>query len=104
MSQYVEGGNHVTHIKHCVKGVVLAGGEGRRLRPLSYYFQKCMIPIGHSQKPLLEYIVRLLKYHNIADVLLLAGYKQEQITNYFNSGNRFGVKINFPSLTSNIQR
>ncbi|MCJ7609670.1 sugar phosphate nucleotidyltransferase, partial [Candidatus Bathyarchaeota archaeon] len=43
-----------------VHGVVLAGGEGKRLRPLTYYFQKCMIPIGSTQKPLLEYIVRLL--------------------------------------------
>jgi len=76
-----------------VRGIVLAGGEGKRLRPLSYYFQKCMIPIGNRQKPLLEYIIRLLRYHGITDILLLAGYKHEQIVNYFNSGKRFGVKI-----------
>jgi mannose-1-phosphate guanylyltransferase len=75
------------------KGVVLAGGEGKRLRPLSYYFQKCMIPVGNKQKPLLEHVIRLLGYHGIIDILLLAGYKHEQIVNYFNSGERFGVNI-----------
>ncbi len=78
-----------------IKGIVLAGGEGKRLRPLSYYFQKCMIPVGHNQKPLLEYIIRLLSYHNINDILLLSGYKHEQISNYFNSGNRFDVNIEY---------
>jgi mannose-1-phosphate guanylyltransferase len=76
-----------------VRGVVLAGGEGKRLRPLSYYFQKCMIPIGSTQKPLLEYVIRLLRHHSITDILLLAGYKHEQIVNYFNGGGRFGVTM-----------
>ena len=88
--------------KNNVVGVVLAGGEGKRLRPLTYYFQKCMIPIGNSQKPLLEYILVHLKRHDIVDVKLLVGYKQEQIVNYFNDGGRFGVKIDYfiddPSL------
>ena len=78
-----------------VVGVVLAGGEGRRLRPLTYYFQKCMIPVGSRQKPLLEYIMLLLKRHGIGDVKLLVGYKHEQIVNYFNKGDRFGVKIGY---------
>lgn len=88
--------------KSSVKGIVLAGGEGKRLRPLSYYLQKCMIPIGPKQKPLLEYIVRLFRYHGITDVSMLVGYKHEQIVNYFNSGERFAVKISYaldnPSL------
>ena len=78
-----------------VRGVVLSGGEGKRLRPLSYYFQKCMIPIGHRQKPLLEYIVRLLKHHGVTDITLLVGYKHEQIVNYFNDGKRFGVRLTY---------
>jgi mannose-1-phosphate guanylyltransferase len=84
------------------QGIILAGGEGRRLRPLSYYFQKCMIPVGSRQKPLLEYIIRLLKYHGIDDISLLVGYKHEQIINYFNSGQRVGVNLTYlpddPSL------
>ena len=78
-----------------VHGVVLAGGEGKRLRPLTYYFQKCMIPIGSNQKPLLEYIVRLLTYHGVKDVTFLVGYKHEQIVNYFGDGGRFGVKCDY---------
>ena len=76
-----------------VKGLVLCGGEGVRLRPLTYYFQKGMIPIGTKQKPLLEYVVRLLKQNGITDICFLVGYKAEQIRNYFNEGSRFGVRI-----------
>jgi mannose-1-phosphate guanylyltransferase len=77
------------------KGVILAGGQGKRLRPLSYYFQKCMIPVGSQQKPLLEYVIRLLAHHHINDVTILVGYKHEQIMNYFNSGDRFHVNISY---------
>ena len=76
-------------------GVILAGGEGTRLRPLSYYFQKCMIPVGTNQRPLLEYIIRFLRYHGITDVRLLVGYKNEQIKNYFEKGKRFGINLNY---------
>lgn len=78
-----------------VKGVILCGGTGSRLRPLTYYFQKAMIPVGSKQKPLLEYIIRLLKYHGISDIALLVNYKAEQIINYFDDGSRFGVKITY---------
>jgi len=78
-----------------VVGVVLAGGEGKRLRPLTYYFQKCMIPVGTRQKPLLEYILLFLKRHGIVDAKLLVGYKHEQIRNYFDDGSRFGMKISY---------
>ena len=78
-----------------VVGVVLAGGEGRRLRPITFYFQKCMIPVGSRQKPLLEYIVHLLKMHDIVDLRMLVGYKHEQIENFFNGGDRFGVRIEY---------
>lgn len=86
-----------------IKAAVLCGGLGKRLRPLTYYFQKTMIPIGRRQKPLLEYIIRSLKYHGIRDIVLLVGYKYEQIMNYFEDGRRFGVKLEYiidePGLT-----
>ena len=78
-----------------IKGVILCGGKGKRLRPLTYYFQKTMIPIGRRQKPLLEYIVKLFKHHGISDLVLLVGYKHEQIINYFGDGSRFGLKIEY---------
>jgi mannose-1-phosphate guanylyltransferase len=78
-----------------VKGVILAGGEGTRFRPLTYYFQKCMIPVGEEQRPVLEYIVRLFRYHDIKELVLLVGYKHQQIRNYFDDGSRFKVKISY---------
>jgi mannose-1-phosphate guanylyltransferase len=84
------------------KGLVLCGGTGTRLRPITYYFQKTMIPIGLKQKPLLEYVVRLLRFHKITDLAFLINYKGEQIQNYFDDGSRFDVKISYihddPSL------
>jgi mannose-1-phosphate guanylyltransferase len=73
----------------------MAGGEGKRFRPLTYYFQKCMIPVGEEQKPILEYIVRLLRYHKINDLVVLTSYRHQQIVNFFNNGERFGVKIKY---------
>ena len=78
-----------------VKGLVLCGGTGVRLRPITYYFQKTMIPIGLKQKPLLEYVVRLLKFHGIRDISFLVNYKAEQIANYFDDGLRFNVQISY---------
>ena len=77
------------------KGIILAGGQGTRFRPLTYYFQKCMIPVGDEQKPVLEYIVRLFAHHGITEIVLLVGYKHQQIRNYFNDGSRFGVHIEY---------
>jgi len=76
-------------------GVVLCGGKGSRLRPLTYYFQKAMMPIGRLQKPILEYVLRLLKYHGIESATLLVGYKAEQIINYFGDGSSLGMDINY---------
>ena len=78
-----------------VKGAVLCGGKGTRLRPLTYYFQKTMIPVGSKQKPLLEYVIRLLKHHGVREMALLVNYKAEQIINYFEEGSRFGVKLEY---------
>jgi mannose-1-phosphate guanylyltransferase len=78
-----------------IKGIVLCGGKGTRLRPLTYYVQKTMVPVGVKQKPLLEYAVQLFKFHGIKDLVFLVNYKSEQIVNYFGDGSRFGVKISY---------
>ena len=78
-----------------VKGIVMAGGMGTRFRPLTNYIQKCMIPIGEQEKPILEYIIKLYKHHNVKDLVLLVGYRYLQIENYFNHGERFGVNIKY---------
>lgn len=78
-----------------VKGIVLCGGKGTRLRPLTHYIQKTMVPVGMKQKPLLEYVVQLFKFHGIKELVFLVNYKAEQIMNYFEDGSRFGVKISY---------
>ena len=78
-----------------VKGIVLAGGMGTRFRPLTNYLQKCMIPIGDKEKPILEYIIRLYRHHQINDLVLLVGYRYLQIENYFDHGERFNVNITY---------
>jgi mannose-1-phosphate guanylyltransferase len=78
-----------------VKGIVLCGGKGTRLRPLTHYIQKTMVPVGVKQKPLLEYVVRLFRFHGVKDLVFLVNYKAEQIMNYFEDGSRFGVKISY---------
>ncbi len=78
-----------------VKGIVLCGGKGTRLRPLTHYIQKTMVPVGVKQKPLLEYVVRLFKFHGIKDLVFLVNYKTEQIMNYFEDGSRFNVDISY---------
>jgi mannose-1-phosphate guanylyltransferase len=54
-----------------------------------------MIPVGEEQKPVLDYIVRLFAHNGIKDIVLLVGYKHQQIRNYFNDGDRFGVKLHY---------
>lgn len=78
-----------------VKGLILCGGLGTRFRPLTYYIQKTMIAIGLKQKPILEYIVRLFKFHGITNLVFLVNHKAEQIASYFEDGSRFGVKIEY---------
>jgi mannose-1-phosphate guanylyltransferase len=88
-----------------VKAVVLCGGLGSRLRPLTYYFQKTMLPVGERQKPILEYILRSLKFNGIDRAVLLASYKAEQIQNYFKSGASVSMELSYvaddPSLKGN---
>ncbi len=78
-----------------MQGIILSGGKGTRLSPLSNYIQKCMIPIAGSQKPVLEYIVKLMKHNQVKDILMLANYKANQIKNYFGDGTRFDLNIKY---------
>lgn len=78
-----------------VRAIVLCGGRGSRLRPLSHYIPKPMVPIGRCEKPLLEYILRLMAYHGVREVLLLIGYKGEQVRNYFRDGRFLGLNLTY---------
>ena len=74
-----------------MKAVVMAGGYGTRLRPLTVKLPKPMIPIAN--RPMLEHIVLLLKSHGFDDIIILTYFFPEAIREYFGDGSRLGVKI-----------
>ena len=84
-------------IRHEVvtKAAILCGGEGKRLRPLTQYFQKTMIPVGPMMRPLLEYVVKLIVYHGVPDLVFLTGYKGAEIESYFGDGAKLGARITY---------
>ncbi len=75
------------------QAAVLCGGRGERLRPLTDYFQKTMIPLGPKKLPLLAYILAMMKHHDITKIALLTGYRSEDIEDYFGDGSRQGVEL-----------
>lgn len=75
------------------QAVVLAGGEGYRLRPFTNSRPKAMIFIGG--KPIIEYVIEALEKNQIRDIILIAGYKREQLYDYVGDGRQFGVNIEY---------
>jgi mannose-1-phosphate guanylyltransferase len=82
-------------VKQSTQAAVLCGGRGERLRPLSDYFQKVMIPIGPRKLPLLAYIMGLIKHYGITQVALLTGYRSEDIRHYFGDGSAYAVHLTY---------
>ncbi|TFG18295.1 MAG: glucose-1-phosphate thymidylyltransferase [Promethearchaeota archaeon] len=76
-----------------MKAVILAAGEGKRLRPITSTRPKPMIPVGG--KPLLEHTILSLKSAGIKKILLIVGYKEEYIRNYFGNGSRYNLMIDY---------
>lgn len=73
--------------------VIMAGGEGRRLRPLTETMPKPMVAVG--EMPVIERQVRRLKSAGIERILMSVNYLGEQIEDYFHDGTGFGVKIDY---------
>jgi len=76
-----------------LKAVILCAGYGKRLKPYTNTYQKTMIPI--HEKPLLEYIINGLKYGGFNNIIIVVGYRKEQIINYFQDGKKWGVTIEY---------
>ncbi|MCJ7828252.1 MAG: NDP-sugar synthase, partial [Dehalococcoidia bacterium] len=74
-----------------MKAVVLVGGEGTRLRPLTYLTVKAMVPV--LNKPFIEYIIRHLSHHNISEIILAIGYQPDRITEYFTDESQLSTKL-----------
>ena len=76
-----------------MKAVILAGGSGTRLYPLTRKTAKCMLPV--NGKPLLEHIIRYLASYGFKEIVLTLGAKKEQIIDYFGDGSEFNVNLSY---------
>lgn len=76
-----------------MKAIVLAGGQGNRLRPYTFTVPKPLLPLG--ERPLLNYIIAQLARCSIVDIVLALGYQAELIRAYCGDGSRFGVRISY---------
>jgi mannose-1-phosphate guanylyltransferase/phosphomannomutase len=76
-----------------MQALILAAGEGTRLRPLTLDRPKPMLPVGG--RPVLEHLVHLLRYHGIGDIAINLHYKPEAIVQHFGDGRDFGVSITY---------
>jgi mannose-1-phosphate guanylyltransferase len=76
-----------------LKAVLLVGGAGTRMRPLTYVLPKCLLPVGG--KPLLERTIGYLESHGINEFVLCVAYLKKQIIETFGDGSSLGVKIEY---------
>ena len=76
-----------------MKAMILSGGRGKRLRPLTDTIPKSLIPINNT--PIIEWSIKYLKKFGITDIILCTGYKTKQIEDYLNKKNDFGCKIEY---------
>ena len=81
-----------------MKAVILAGGEGTRLRPLTSNQPKPMIPLVN--KPMMEHIVGLLVQHGFDDIVVTVAFLANQIRDYFGDGSDFGVTMRYATEDS----
>ena len=75
-----------------MKAIILAGGRGKRLRPITDYVPKPLIPIKNI--PIIEWQIKYLKKFDISEVIICSGYKTEMIENYLKN-KKLGIKITF---------
>jgi len=74
-----------------MKAMILAAGKGTRVRPITHTTPKPMIPI--LQKPVMEFLLELLRQHGFNQIMVNVSHLSEEIENYFRDGQRFGVQI-----------
>jgi NDP-sugar pyrophosphorylase family protein len=73
--------------------VILSGGEGLRLRPITHDLPKGLVKVGG--KPLLEWVVEWLQQNRVTDLVIGVAYLKEKIMRYFGNGRKFGVDIRY---------
>ncbi|MFC1918781.1 bifunctional sugar-1-phosphate nucleotidylyltransferase/acetyltransferase [Chloroflexota bacterium] len=78
-----------------MKAVILAAGEGSRMRPLTYNRPKVMISVAN--KPILEHLLSEVAKAGIKEFIFIVGYHEEQVRDYFGGGDKWGVSIEYSS-------
>lgn len=76
-----------------MKAVIMAGGEGTRLRPITSLLPKPMVPVVNQ--PVMEHILGLVKHHGIDDVVATLAFMPQVIEDYFGDGDEWGMKIDY---------
>jgi mannose-1-phosphate guanylyltransferase/phosphomannomutase len=76
-----------------VKAVIMAGGEGTRLRPLTTSQPKPMLPMANQ--PMMAHIISLLKQHGFDEIIITVAFLANTIRTYFGDGSEFGVRIDY---------
>ncbi len=76
-----------------MKAVVLAGGEGTRLRPLTFTRPKPMLPLGPY--PIIHYVISHLVENGFHDIIVIPGYLKDQVMGYVEDGSKFGARITY---------
>ena len=74
-----------------MKAVVMAGGEGTRLRPMTASLPKPLLPIVN--KPIMEHVLRLLHRHGFTDTVVTVQFLASLVRNYFGDGEDFGMPL-----------
>ncbi|HEY4331007.1 MAG TPA: sugar phosphate nucleotidyltransferase, partial [Ilumatobacteraceae bacterium] len=76
-----------------MKAVIMAGGEGTRLRPLTSNAPKPMLPIANV--PMMEHVINLLRKHGFDEIVVTVAFLANVIKTYFGDGREFGVKMHY---------
>lgn len=84
-------GSPLAHLS--MRAVILAAGEGARLRPLTHTLPKPMIRVAN--RPIAAYAVEALVANGVEDITIVAGYRREKLQTYFEDGRRFGARIRY---------
>jgi len=76
-----------------MKAMILAAGQGTRLRPLTDHIPKCMVSIGG--KPVLEHTIEWLRRYGVTEIIINLHHLPEAIRGYFGDGQKWGVRITY---------
>jgi NDP-sugar pyrophosphorylase family protein len=82
--------------------LILCGGKGERLMPLTKYLQKCMLPVKGI--PFIEYVIAQTKLFGLDDIVLCCGYKGDQIINTFGPKYKYSYSASFINTGARLKR